>query len=104
MPSGKHKSGHFRKVFVKAPGGAVKVHYRERKPSKSICGVCKKQLAGMPRLNPGKLVRIPRTARRPERPYGGILCSGCMREQLKAKARSGKEQVPLDLTNVREAR
>ena len=88
MPSGKHKSGRFRRVFVKTPGGKVTIHYREQKPSKAHCGECGKVLAGMPRENPGELVRFPKTARRPQRPFGGVLCSACMRNKFKIAARS----------------
>ncbi len=87
MPRGMFKSGRLRKIFVKAPGGRVKVHYRERKPSKAVCGSCKKQLAGVPRERPVKMMNMPKTAKRPERPYGGVLCSSCTRLLLQQRAR-----------------
>ncbi len=87
MPAGKHKSGRYRKVFVKTPGGKTTVHFRERKPSKTICGSCKKPLLGTPRERPAKLSRKPKSSRRPERPYGGNLCSNCTRSVLKQKIR-----------------
>ena len=87
MPSGMHKSGRFRKIFVKTPGGRTTVHYREQKPSKAVCGNCKKLLAGMPRERPGKLVAFSKSARRPQRPYGGVLCSACMRQKFRMTAR-----------------
>lgn len=87
MPEGKYKSGRFRKIFVKVPGGRTTVHYRERKPTKAICGNCKKQLAGVPRGRSAEMANMPKTAKRPERPYGGVLCSACTRDLLKNKAR-----------------
>ncbi|PIN73425.1 50S ribosomal protein L34e [Candidatus Woesearchaeota archaeon CG10_big_fil_rev_8_21_14_0_10_45_16] len=87
MPKGREKSGRFRKVFVKTPGGDTKVHLRERKPSKAVCGTCKKPLLGVPRERPAILGKMPKTARRPERPYGGVLCSACTRKLLQQKAR-----------------
>ncbi len=87
MPRGMFKSGRLRKIFVKVPGGQVKVHYRERKPSKALCGKCKRQLAGVPRDVASKVRNMPKTAKRPERPYGGVLCSACMRVLLKQRAR-----------------
>jgi large subunit ribosomal protein L34e len=87
MPRGMFKSGRLRKIFVKTPGGRVKVHYRERKPSRAVCGNCKKQLAGVPRERPSKMMNMPKTAKRPERPYGGVLCSACMRLLMKQRAR-----------------
>lgn len=87
MPSGKHKSHTFRKVFVKTPGGRTVVHYRRRKPAKAKCGNCKAQLMAVPRERPSKMVNLPKTKKRPERPYGGVLCSKCLRERLKLQAR-----------------
>ena len=87
MPSGKHKSGRYRKIFVRTPGSKNTVHFRERKPSKTICGNCKKPLAGVPRERPAKMANMPKSAKRPERPYGGNLCSACTRKLLQQKAR-----------------
>ena len=87
MPAGKHKSGRFRKIFVRTPSKTT-VHYRERKPSKAVCAQCKKPLAGVPRELPSKMANLPKTAKRPERPFGGVLCSPCMRKRLKLQARS----------------
>ncbi len=87
MPRGQFKSGRFRKIFVKTPGGRTTVHYRETKPKRAVCSVCKKQLAGVPRERPAVMIHLPKTAKRPERPYGGMLCSSCTRNLLKQKAR-----------------
>jgi large subunit ribosomal protein L34e len=87
MPTGRHKSGRYRKVFVRTPGSKVKVHYRESKPQKAKCGSCSRQLQGVPRERPAKLGKISKSARRPERPYGGVLCSICTRSLIKNKAR-----------------
>jgi len=87
MPAGKHKSGRYRKIFVRIPGGTTTVHFRQRKPKKATCANCKKQLAGVPRKLASKMANMPKTAKRPERPYGGVLCSECTRELLKQKAR-----------------
>ncbi|MBI2581779.1 50S ribosomal protein L34e [Candidatus Woesearchaeota archaeon] len=91
MPRGMFKSGRLRKIFVKTPGGRVTVHYRERKPSKALCASCKKQLAGVPRERPAKMRNMPKTAKRPERPYGGMLCSACTRLLLKQRTRGASQ-------------
>ena len=90
-----HKSRTLRRVFVRTPGSKTVIHYRKRKPSKAICGNCKTQLAGVPRERPYKMANLPKTAKRPERPYGGVLCSACTRKLLQQKARQTKEQTPL---------
>ena len=88
MPRGMHKSRTLRKVFVKTPGGKTTLHYRKRKPSKAICASCKKQLAGVPRERPFKMQNMPKNQKRPERPFGGVLCSSCSRNKIKTDARN----------------
>ena len=88
MPAGRHKSHTLRKVFVRTPGSKTVVHFRRRKPSKAICGTCKKLLMGVPREIPRRMANLPKTAKRPERPYGGNLCSSCTRKLLKNSTRS----------------
>ncbi len=85
------KSGRLRKIFVRTPGAKTVVHYRQRKPSKAVCANCKKQLAGVPRELPAKMRNMPKTAKRPERPFGGVLCSVCMRNRMKQQARGGAQ-------------
>ena len=87
MPAGKHKSGRYRKVFVKTPGGKTTIHYRERKPSASKCAIFGTKLSGVPRERPAKLGKLSKSARRPERPYGGVLSSRGMRVVIREQAR-----------------
>jgi large subunit ribosomal protein L34e len=88
MPAGSRKSRTFRRVFVKTPGNRTIVHYRKRKPKRATCAKCGQILAGVPNERPYKLQNMPKTSKRPERPYGGVLCSKCMRETMIAKARA----------------
>ncbi len=90
MVRGMFKSRSLRKVFVKTPGSKTVVHYRKRKPSKAKCGSCGTDLKGVPRERPYKMQNMPKTAKRPERPFGGVLCSGCMRKQIIAKVKQNK--------------
>ncbi len=83
MPDGKHKSRSLRRVFVRTPGKETKLHYRERKPKKKKCSECGKQLHGIPHLIQSKFRNLPKTKKRPQRPYGGVLCSSCMRKKIK---------------------
>ena len=87
MVSGKHKSNTLRKVFRRGTSGKVKVQYRKRNPSKAKCASCGKQLAGVPRQRAGKMQKMPKTAKRPERPYGGVLCSPCSRKKIVEKTK-----------------
>jgi large subunit ribosomal protein L34e len=90
MVSGKHKSRSMRKVFVKVPGNTIKIHYRKKKPSKAVCAVYGTELSGVPRERPTKMKNLPKTCKRPERPYGGVLSSKAMREKIKTKTHSLK--------------
>ena len=87
MPNSKIKSRTFRRVFVKTPGNKNVTHYKRRKPSKAVCGQCKMPLVGVPQVIPTEMAKLPRTARRPERPYGGMFCSACTRIVLQRQAR-----------------
>jgi large subunit ribosomal protein L34e len=81
------RSRTFRRVKVKTPGGKTVMHYRKRKPAKAVCGGCGADLKGVPRERPYKMQNMPKTAKRPERPYGGVLCSRCQRQVVVAKAK-----------------
>ena len=86
MVSGKHKSRTLRRVYVRIPSGNSKLHYRKRNMSKVKCGNCRKELHGIPRGKKSKFKNLSKTQKRPERPYGGVLCSACTRKKLKEKA------------------
>ena len=88
MVSPKHRSRSLRRVYVRTPGSKVTIHYRKRKPSKAKCGGCGAVLRGIVRELPSKMRNLPKTKKRPERPYGGALCSKCMRTKFKTLARS----------------
>ncbi|MBL7055182.1 50S ribosomal protein L34e [Candidatus Woesearchaeota archaeon] len=90
MPAPNKRSRTFRRVYRKVPGGKTVLHYKKRKPSKAKCGKCKAILKGVPRERPYKMRTMAKTKKRPERPYGGALCSKCTREVFKEKARSKK--------------
>lgn len=75
-----------RRIKVKTPSG-VKVVYKKRKPGLAHCNVCKAILHGIPRERPYKLRRLPKSGRRPERPYGGMLCHKCLKNKLVEVAR-----------------
>jgi len=87
MVRGNKRSRTFRRVYVKTPGGKTVLHYRKRKSAKPQCGACGKVLPGVARGRITDIKKMSKTERRPERPFGGALCSECMRMHLKAQAR-----------------
>lgn len=82
MPRPQFRTKTFRKVFVKTPGGKTVLHYRRRKPSAAKCANCERKLAGVPRNIPAQIRKLPKNQKRPDRPYGGILCSKCSRLKI----------------------
>lgn len=78
----------FRRVTLRTPGSRIVMHYERRKPSKPKCSKCGAVLKGVPVGIPSRISRLPKTRRRPQRPYGGVLCSKCMRLSFVQKARS----------------
>ena len=87
MPEPYKRSRSLRRLQVKTPGGRTALHYEERKPGKAKCGNCGILLKGVPRERPLKKHKLPKTKKRPERPYGGNLCSKCMRSLIVENAR-----------------
>lgn len=81
------KNKTFRKVKARIISG-LKVQYKRRKPSRAVCSECGDGLKGVPNEIPSKMRNLPKTKKRPERPYGGNLCSRCMREKIKESIRN----------------
>lgn len=81
------KSRSKRIVFKKAPSGEVRIHYHKRKPARAKCAECGKILSGVPSERPYKMTKMAKSKKRPQRPDGGQLCSGCSRKRIIKKAR-----------------
>ncbi len=86
MPAPRYRSRTLRRVKVKT-ASRVLTHYRKRKPSKSKCPDCGKDLKGVVRVRATKLKAIAKSKKVPSRPFAN-LCSSCARKKLKEKARS----------------
>ncbi len=80
------RSNSRRKVFVKVPGNKVKIHYRARRPKAHKCAICGQPLKGTPNYIPSELRKLPKTAKRPSRIYGGQICHKCLKKILIEKA------------------
>ncbi|MBN2567126.1 50S ribosomal protein L34e [Candidatus Woesearchaeota archaeon] len=87
MVSGRHKSRTLRRVAKKTPGGRNVTHYEERKPAAARCAGCGTTLKGVPRERPFRMQTMPKSRKRPERPYGGVLCHACLKKKIVAEAR-----------------
>ena len=87
MPQPRFRSRTFRRIDKKLPGGKTVVHYEKRAPGQHVCAVCKIELKGTPKLRTSKMQKLGISKKRPQRPYGGYLCSKCAREKIKADLR-----------------
>ena len=88
MTKPRFKSKSWREKQVKTPGGRLVIRHVRKNPKLASCSNCGRKLQGVPRIRPEYLKRTVRTERRPERPYGGNLCSSCMREMFRVKSRT----------------
>lgn len=82
MAAPKDRSRSKRKVYRRVLSGKVKRVYLKRKPSKAVCGACGKVLPGVLRERPYRMKTLAKSKKRPERPYGGVLCSRCSRKTI----------------------
>ena len=88
MVAGRHKSGRLARVHKVTPGGKTVLTFQRRNPSAQKCSSCKTQLKGIPRLKTSKAKNAPKSKKTVERAYGGFLCAKCLKQKLKAEARS----------------
>ncbi|MGL6297610.1 MAG: 50S ribosomal protein L34e [Methanobacteriaceae archaeon] len=88
MPANRYRSRSYKRTFKKTPGGNTVLRYKKKKPSKHICAKCGEQLHGVPRGRPYEIRKLSKSKKRPNRPYGGYLCTKCTREHFKSEARS----------------
>ncbi|MBW3011536.1 50S ribosomal protein L34e [Candidatus Woesearchaeota archaeon] len=90
MVEGKYRSRTYRRVKRKTPGSKTVSAFVRRKPKRAKCGSCGQYLKGVACQRIHKIKNMPKTAKRPTRTYGGVLCTKCTRLKLKAKARTGE--------------
>jgi len=83
-----------------SPSGHKSVSTNASKPAIRKCALCGTRLHGVPKKSPGDLNKLSKTEKRPERIFGGVLCSGCVTRMMIEKTRlaSGvitREEVPV---------
>ena len=88
MPAPKFRTGTFKNVTKRVPGGRKVIHHKHKKPSKHVCAKCGKVLDAVPRGRPYEIRKLSKNQRRPNRPYGGKYCTSCTRKIIKQDARS----------------
>jgi large subunit ribosomal protein L34e len=85
MPRRSQRSRSLRKLKVKTPGGRSVTRFERRKNAAAKCAVCKKPLSGVPLGRDSWIAKLSKTEKRPERPFGGNLCSSCARREMKKR-------------------
>ena len=85
MPRPSQRSRSLRKLVKKTPGGRTVMRYGKRKHSRAKCGACGKSLPGVPMGRDSDIRKLPKTKKRPERAFGGNLCSPCSRREIKRR-------------------
>jgi large subunit ribosomal protein L34e len=88
MPAPRHRSRTFRRLRTTTPSGIRKINYKRRMPKAAHCAACGNVLKGTPRVRDAKMRNLPKTMKRPERPFAGMLCSSCMRRKFISDARN----------------
>ena len=63
-----------------------------RKPKLGVCSVTGQPLNGVAHELPSKMRHLPKTKKRPTRPFGGVLSSKAMRAVFKAKVLGQQEK------------
>ncbi|MDK6027934.1 50S ribosomal protein L34e [Ignisphaera sp. 4213-co] len=82
MPRPGLRSRSYKRIYRRTPGGKTVVHYEKRENTPMRCARCGKVLNGVP-IKESLRRSLPRTLKRPERMFGGVLCASCLREVLK---------------------
>ncbi len=98
----RYRSRTLRRVQRVTPGGRTVVHYNYKSQGKHTCAICGDVLLGKPRGKPFEIAKLSKSERKPERPFGGMLCSPCSRRimKLRAQLKGGlikQEEVPISL-------
>jgi len=107
MVRGHLKNRTFKRVRVTVPGGRRKIQYRRKNKSPPQCADCGRVLKGTARGTPSQIQKLSKTQRRPERPFGGVLCSSCSKERIILRARELAKKARLkakELINQAEGR
>lgn len=71
-----------KRIFRRVPSGKVKVHTVPARKGAASCRICGAALKGVSSRR-----KRSKTERRPERPFGGHLCSSCTQRLFVYRAR-----------------
>ncbi|HIE22785.1 MAG TPA: 50S ribosomal protein L34e [Candidatus Korarchaeota archaeon] len=75
-----------KRVAVRTPGGKIVYHYKPKRHGPARCALCKKPLNATPTSPKSFMKKLPKSKKRPNRPYGGYLCPSCLRKVILRRA------------------
>ncbi|MGD2072283.1 MAG: hypothetical protein PVG65_02200 [Candidatus Thorarchaeota archaeon] len=76
-----------KKREFRTPGGRRKVHYQKFYRAGGTCALSGKRMQLPRKSKHGENYKASRSAKRPNRPYGGVLCSQALRRGIIRQAR-----------------
>ena len=87
---------------VRTPGGRLVMHETRKRHGDAVCAICGGILLGVRTGSKVEIGKLSRSERRPERPFGGVLCSACTSNLISMRARMRfkeitKDDVPISL-------
>ena len=96
MPLPKNRSTSVRKIFTRTPKGGKAIHYKRREKGKShSCALCRGRLQAV-----SSQLAVPASARRPNRKFGGNLCTSCSSRVIVAASRVSAGVVRLEEVDI----
>ena len=76
-----------KKKRIRTPGGRNVTHFKRKKASKPVCGLCEKQLCGVASGTATKMKNTAKTKKIPSKPYAGVLCTICLDRLIRYQTR-----------------
>jgi large subunit ribosomal protein L34e len=86
MPERQERYGKMKKSMKKVrkrTSGRNVLVYRKGRTSPAVCNNCGCEMHGMPRLGNAQMAKLAKSKKRPNRKFGGYLCSKCTKEFLR---------------------
>jgi large subunit ribosomal protein L34e len=89
MVAGSKRSGSARRVHKVTPGNKTVLRFKKKKVGQARCQITGAKLAAIPRKK--NMTNMPKSAKRPSRPFAGVLSPVAMKRVLIQRARSKPE-------------
>uniref|UniRef100_A0A7C4FHI6 Large ribosomal subunit protein eL34 n=1 Tax=Ignisphaera aggregans TaxID=334771 RepID=A0A7C4FHI6_9CREN len=80
------RSRSYRRICKRTPSGRTVVNYERRRKTLMRCARCGAVLNGVP-ITDDLRRKLPKSSKRPERIFGGVLCPNCLKRVLKSVVR-----------------